>query len=146
MPEPVLSISALSRQLHVTPRAIRYYESLGLLRPARKGTKRIYHDRDRQRLAHIIRLQRLGLPLSLLQESMGGDVAGAGHGDLAQALRQAAHLKALALQRQSDIDAALSDIRALEKKLASARPAPPARTPRHTGSRRNDLAAARPHG
>ena len=40
-----------------------YYEDLGLISPERRGTRRVYHRRDRMRLGLILRGKRLGFPL-----------------------------------------------------------------------------------
>jgi DNA-binding transcriptional MerR regulator len=57
------SISQLSGEYGVTLRTLRHYEELGLLSPERRGTTRIYHQRDRIRLALILRGKRLGFSL-----------------------------------------------------------------------------------
>ncbi len=62
------SISELSEIFSVTPRAIRFYESKGLLSPARNGMTRIYSKRDRVRLELILRGKRVGLSLSEIKE------------------------------------------------------------------------------
>ena len=47
----------------MTHRTVRHYEDLGLITPERRGTTRVYHRRDRTRLALILRGKRLGFPL-----------------------------------------------------------------------------------
>ena len=47
----------------MTHRTVRHYEELGLITPERRGTIRVYHRRDRTRLALILRGKRLGFPL-----------------------------------------------------------------------------------
>src|SRR3546814_19571032 len=47
------SISALSAEFEVTPRALRFYEDEGLIAPERRGTQRIYSHRDRARLGWV---------------------------------------------------------------------------------------------
>ena len=49
------SISDLSKEFDITTRTIRFYESEGLLAPARDGTTRIYNDEDRVKLKLIMR-------------------------------------------------------------------------------------------
>ncbi|MFX5999211.1 MerR family transcriptional regulator, partial [Acinetobacter baumannii] len=44
------SISDLSAEFGVTARARRFYEDEGLIAPERRGTARIYTQRDRARL------------------------------------------------------------------------------------------------
>lgn len=64
MSAPTYTISDLSREFGVTPRAIRFYEDEGILSPSRDGQQRIYAPRDRTRLKLILRGRRLGLSLA----------------------------------------------------------------------------------
>ncbi len=56
--------------MELSPRTIRYYEEIGLLNSVKRveGGKRIYTDRDFQRLRFITRLKHLGLTLSEMLE------------------------------------------------------------------------------
>jgi len=62
------SISELSKEFDITTRTIRFYESEGLLHPARKGQTRIYSDQDRISLKLILRGKRLGFSLGESKE------------------------------------------------------------------------------
>ncbi len=62
------SISDLSEEFDVTPRALRFYEDEGLIAPTRKGLTRIYTKRDRARLAWILRAKRVGFSLTEIGE------------------------------------------------------------------------------
>jgi DNA-binding transcriptional MerR regulator len=70
MPEPTraYSIAELAREFDVTPRAIRFYEDLGLLTPTRAGRRRVYSTRDRTRLKLTLRGKRLGLSLQDIRQ------------------------------------------------------------------------------
>ena len=57
------SIQALAEQYSVTHRALRFYESKGLLAPAKRGQTRIYSERDRTRLMLTLRGKKLGFSL-----------------------------------------------------------------------------------
>ena len=57
------SISELAGEFGITPRAIRFYESKGLLSPKRLNSARIYSRRDRARLHIIVRAKSLGYTL-----------------------------------------------------------------------------------
>ena len=57
------TITELAQEFGVTPRAIRFYEDMGLLAPARSGRNRVYAQRDRTRLKLTLRGKRLGLSL-----------------------------------------------------------------------------------
>jgi len=61
------TITDLSREFDITPRAIRFYEDQGLLSPKREGAggrNRVYSARERTHLKLALRGKRLGLSLS----------------------------------------------------------------------------------
>jgi len=61
------SISDLAKEFDLTTRAMRFYEDMGLLQPARcgpGGRNRVYSNRDRTRLKLTLRAKRLGLSLT----------------------------------------------------------------------------------
>lgn len=57
------SITDLASAFDVTHRALRFYESRGLLSPQRQGRKRLYSRADRERLALILQGKKLGFTL-----------------------------------------------------------------------------------
>jgi DNA-binding transcriptional MerR regulator len=68
MMSDMLTITELARETGITARAIRFYESKGLLTPRRAGTTRIYTHRERGRLQLILRGKRLGFSLTDIGE------------------------------------------------------------------------------
>jgi len=62
------TITELAQEFDVTPRAIRFYEDMGLLEPSRKGRNRVYAQRDRTRLKLTLRGKRLGLSLQEIKQ------------------------------------------------------------------------------
>ena len=65
------TISELAAEFDITPRAIRFYEDMGLLQPERSGPggrNRVYSNRDRTRLKLTLRAKRLGLSLNEARE------------------------------------------------------------------------------
>jgi DNA-binding transcriptional MerR regulator len=65
---PTFTITELAQEFDITPRAIRFYEDLGLLEPARAGRNRVYTHRDRTRLKLTLRGKRLGLSLQEVKQ------------------------------------------------------------------------------
>jgi len=63
-------IGELANLIEMSPRTIRYYEEIGLLNSVKRieGGKRVYTDKDFQRLKFIKRLKHLGLTLSEMHE------------------------------------------------------------------------------
>jgi DNA-binding transcriptional MerR regulator len=66
-------IGELANLVEMSPRTIRYYEEIGLLNSIKRmeGGKRVYTDKDIQRLKFIKRLKHLGLTLSEMHELEG---------------------------------------------------------------------------
>jgi len=64
----IYTISDLAQRFDITTRAIRFYESEGLLSPERQGQKRLYSPRDYATLKLIIRGKRLGWSLAQSRE------------------------------------------------------------------------------
>lgn len=59
----LFSIAELAKEFGISTRAIRFYESKGLLSPERVGGTRVFRRRDRARLILILRGKRLGFSL-----------------------------------------------------------------------------------
>ncbi len=67
-----LKIGELSRQTGVTIRTLRYYEEIGLLKPAERMDSgyRLYGPEEIELLQHILSLKQLGLSLEEIQTSL----------------------------------------------------------------------------
>ncbi|MFS4437296.1 MerR family transcriptional regulator [Paracoccaceae bacterium GXU_MW_L88] len=63
-----LGIGEMCEAYDVTARALRFYESKGLLAPRRIGAKRLYGRRDRARLQLILQGKRFGFALDEIGE------------------------------------------------------------------------------
>ena len=59
----LFAIADLAREFGISTRAIRFYETKGLLMPERVGSTRVFRRRDRARLILILRGKRLGFSL-----------------------------------------------------------------------------------
>ena len=109
------SISQLSSEYDVTLRTLRHYEELGLLDPERRGTTRIYHQRDRTRLELILRGKRLGFALDEIGVivNMYDEPPGAA-GQLEFLIEQCDVRRASLEQQRRDIEATLAELDAVE--------------------------------
>lgn len=101
--EPGCTIGELVRRFDVTHRALRFYESRGLLNPERRGSNRLYGAKDVERLAFIVKAKKLGLTLTAI----------------GQILRDADSGQTPRLSRET----CLAQIAVLERKLAQTREA-----------------------
>ncbi|MEU8225144.1 MerR family DNA-binding transcriptional regulator [Kribbella sp. NPDC048915] len=109
------SIAELAAEYDVTLRTIRFYEDRGLLTPERRGTVRVYHPRDRVRLALILRGKRLGFSLDEIAKIVDMYDAEPGEeGQLEYLLDQIAHRRAELEQRRRDIEETLQDLAEVE--------------------------------
>lgn len=63
-----LSIGELAGEFGITPRALRFYESRGLLAPARRDGMRFYGKAERERVGLILKAKKLGFTLLEIKE------------------------------------------------------------------------------
>ena len=111
-PSPYFSIGELCDDFNVTARALRFYEDEALIAPERRGTTRLYSERDRARLAWILRGKRVGLSLADIKELL--DLYDIGDGRKTQRLKTIERCQAQAdklEQQRVDIDATLSELK-----------------------------------
>ncbi|HMQ71043.1 MAG TPA: MerR family DNA-binding transcriptional regulator [Rubrivivax sp.] len=108
---PRYTITELAHEFDVTPRAIRFYEDMGLLAPARDGRHRIYAQRDRTRLRLTLRGKRLGLSLQEIKQLVDMYDSPQDSAAQLQAFLEvlASHRRQLERQRE-DIDLTLAEI------------------------------------
>ena len=105
------TITQLAEEHGVTLRTLRHYEDVGLLSPERRGTTRVFHQRDRIRLRLILRGKRLGFTLPEIATivDMYDDQPGEA-GQLRYLLDRIEVRRADLEQRRRDIDDTLSEL------------------------------------
>lgn len=109
------TIAQMAQEFGVTHRTVRHYEDLGLIAPERVGTRRVYHRRDRTRLALILRGRRLGFPLPEIRTIIDLYDAPRGAGtQLEYLLAQIDDRRVDLTRRRADLDAALAELDHLE--------------------------------
>ena len=62
--DALMGIAEVCERFRVSPRALRFYETKGLLAPRRINGTRVYSRIDRARLMRILRAKSLGTPLA----------------------------------------------------------------------------------
>jgi DNA-binding transcriptional MerR regulator len=111
------TITEIAAEHDVTLRTVRHYEDRGLITPERRGTARIFHPRDRIRLALILRGRRLGFSLDEIAtivdmyDSEPGET-----GQLSYLLDQIEIRRAELEQRRRDIDETLAELDEVERR------------------------------
>lgn len=113
--DTLYGIAELAEAHGVTQRAIRFYESKGLLSPRRVGGQRVYTEADSKRLTLILRAKAIGSKLSDIKtflELYGQE----GEGRVRQLEfvidKTAAEIKALEAKR-AQIDATLAELKTI---------------------------------
>lgn len=116
-PSDGLSIAQIAAEYGVTHRTVRFYEDRGLIAPERRGTRRIYHPRDRVRLGLILRGKRLGFSLEQITRiiDMYDEQPGEA-GQLRYLLDQIEERRVDLEQRRLDVLAALAELDELERR------------------------------
>lgn len=115
--DPIWSITELAEEFAVTLRTIRFYEDRGLITPERRGTTRVFHARDRIRLALVLRGKRLGFSLEQISHIVGMYDAEPGEvGQLQYLLEQIATRRAELELRRRDIEETLAELDQVERR------------------------------
>lgn len=111
------TIREIADEFGVTHRTVRHYEELGLIAPERRGTTRVYHRRDRTRLALIMRGKRLGFPLEEIRTII--DLYDRPRGKASQleyVLGQIDERRTDLEQRRRDLEDALTELAEFERR------------------------------
>lgn len=121
------TISDLARDFGVTLRTLRFYESRGLITPARSGMTRIYSARDRARLALILKGKQLGFTLVEIRAMLASEEKKNGTGKPAASVgglhltrEQIMEQLELLRSQRSEIDDAIAELEASLSQVPSA--------------------------
>ena len=117
----LFAIADLAREFGISTRAIRFYETKGLLNPERVGATRVFRRRDRARLILILRGKRLGFSLRDISDYLSLYDADRTQRAQVSLLVDKVDLRMLMLEQQlADLQTTLVELREI-KKLASER-------------------------
>jgi DNA-binding transcriptional MerR regulator len=113
-----LSFKEMCARFEVTPRTLRYYEYIELLRPEKDGRARFYGPREIARMTLILRGRRFGFSLEEIRQWL--EIYGTrGTSAQMQAMVALADRQLVELHRQrSDLDAAIAELQALRETTA----------------------------
>jgi DNA-binding transcriptional MerR regulator len=112
-----LSGAELMKHWGVTMRALRFYESRGLISPRRDGRGRVYGQRDSDRIGLILQAKKYGFTLAeigrLIDVTDGAATSGGLQLTAQECLRQIGHLEG----QMKNLIEALADLRRLHLEL-----------------------------
>ncbi len=110
--ERLYSIGQMCDAFEVTARALRFYEDEQLIGPERRGTQRLYSERDRARLAWILRGKRVGFSLATIREMVDLYDVGDQRATQRMVTLERCRERVETLERQRvDIDAMLAELK-----------------------------------
>ena len=105
------SIGEMCDAFGVTARALRFYEDEELIAPERRGTTRLYTDRDRARLTWILRGKRVGFSLNDIRELLDlYDLGDHRHTQMLATLERCQERVAALHRQKQDIDATIAEL------------------------------------
>ena len=117
----LLTVNEIAGQLGVTPRALRFYETKGLILPVRVGNTRVYTRRDRGRLMLILRGKRLGFSLAEIKEYLDlYDVERDNVRQLRLLLTRVRARRARLEEQRNALEAATSELEDIERQVQKA--------------------------
>lgn len=120
-PNRLYTITELAHELAVTPRAIRFYETKGLIKPRRAGSTRVYSHRDRARMLIILRGKRLGFSLAEIKEYLYLYDADPKHKEQLERLLDGVRKRTELLEDQRrDLELTLNELREIEEETLEA--------------------------
>jgi DNA-binding transcriptional MerR regulator len=115
-----LTISQMAEKFAVTPRALRFYESRGLLAPARQGRARAYRQGDQEHLALILKGRKLGFTISEISHMIAAE-SGEASPQALKMTREKCQEQIEMLERQSqETREALVELRRMHTSLSCA--------------------------
>ncbi|MCP5334133.1 MAG: MerR family DNA-binding transcriptional regulator [Oceanospirillaceae bacterium] len=120
-PERTYSISDFAQEFDTTTRAIRFYESEGLLAPARDGQKRIYTHADYVKLKLIMRGKRLGWTLAESRELIEMYDPSGNQAQYKRVLEKIAESRERMQHQLHEIEQAMMELDAQEKRVLKPR-------------------------
>ena len=123
-PRKLYSIGEMCGAFGVTARALRFYEDEELIAPHRRGTARLYSERDRARLTWILRGKRVGFSLGEIREMLDLYDIGDGRQTQKRVTLERCRERISTLKRQkTDIDATIRDLQNFIVQLGESNPA-----------------------
>jgi DNA-binding transcriptional MerR regulator len=112
-----LSGTELTKRWGVTMRALRFYESRGLISPRRVGRARTYDQLDSQRIGLILRAKKLGFTLAEIGQMIDVKDGAAAPGELQLTAQKCLQQIVLLEGQMKNLIEALADLRQIHLQL-----------------------------
>ncbi len=116
----LFAIADLAEEFGISTRAIRFYESKGLIRPERVGSTRVFRRRDRAQLILILRGKRLGFSLRDISDYLSLYDAQSQTAQVTLLINKVDERLTLLEAQLGDLQTTIGELRAI-RKLASER-------------------------
>ncbi|MEN3377444.1 MAG: hypothetical protein V7604_2799 [Hyphomicrobiales bacterium] len=110
-------ITDLAKEFGITLRALRFYESRGLLTPVREGRKRIFSRADRDRLALVLKGKKLGFTLTEISQMIEAQSGRASQHALKMSSEKCLGQIALFERQMREANEALAELRGMHRLL-----------------------------
>jgi DNA-binding transcriptional MerR regulator len=118
--DEILTISQMAEKFAVTPRALRFYESKGLLAPERQGRARVYKQGDQQHLLLILKGRKLGFTIAEISQMIAAEDGRASQQVLKMTREKCLEQIELLERQMNDTKEALAELRKLHSSLCGA--------------------------
>jgi len=115
-----LPITRIAEKYGVTPRALRFYESKGLLAPRRERGVRVYDDKDQRHLSLILKGRKLGFTLRELTQMIEVEEGRGSASDLKLTQEKCREQIEVLEQQARDLHDALAELRRIHMSLGLA--------------------------
>jgi len=115
----LMTVSEAAEEFGVTPRALRFYESKGLLTPMREGGARLYRRRDRAQIALILKAKKFGFSLLEIRDMVKAQ-DGYPAGQSLRLSREKCRAQIKLLERQlEEVQEAIAELRRMHTMLSA---------------------------
>ena len=117
--EKIFTVPELAKDLGITERAIRFYESKGLISPKRAGNTRISSYGDRTRLTIIMRSKKVGFSLKEIKDFLDLYAVNSNHKQQTKNGLDVVEKRMNSLKEQyKEIDIMLNDLKGIKNELS----------------------------
>ena len=117
--EKIFTVPELAKDLGITERAIRFYESKGLISPKRAGNTRIFSYGDRTRLTIIMRSKKVGFSLKEIKDFLDLYAVKSNHKQQAKNGLDVVEKRMNSLKEQyKEMDIMLNDLKGIKNELS----------------------------